>query len=93
MDEDGLSFVGSPATLYRATGAAYADQARYTWGAYISATLVGSQAVGGRFNPQGEFGALYTADDEATAWEETAARWAREDSQVFPRTRNYCTSS
>jgi RES domain-containing protein len=82
--DDGLSFVGRPETVYRITTPVYADQARLDWTAYVSATLAGSQRAGGRFNPKGEFGALYTSDDEATAWEETAARFAREGVSGLP---------
>jgi RES domain-containing protein len=82
--DDGLSFVGRPETVYRITTSVYADQARLDWTAYVSATLVGSQRAGGRFNPKGEFGALYTSDDEATAWEETAARFEREGVPGLP---------
>ena len=81
---DGLTFVGSPETLYRTTTERYADQARLGWEAYVRATVAGSERTGGRFNPRGEFGALYTSDDEATAWEEAAARYRRDGVSGLP---------
>ncbi len=83
---DGLNFVGSPVTLYRTTSALHADQARNDWDTYVSATLAASQGKGGRFNPKGEFGALYTADDDTTAWEEVAARYRRDGVPGLPAT-------
>jgi RES domain-containing protein len=83
---DGLSFVGSPITLYRTTSALHADQARNNWDAYVCATLAGSQGEGGRFNPKGEFGALYTADDDTTVWHEVAARYKRDGVPGLPAT-------
>lgn len=83
--DDGLSFVGRPESLYRTTSALYADQARLDWNAYVCATLAGSQRAGGRFNPKGEFGALYTSEDEATAWAEAAARYRREGVLGLPQ--------
>lgn len=83
--QDGLSFVGRPETLYRTTADAYADQARLDWPAYVTATLAGSERVGGRFNPKGEFGALYTSDAEESAWEEAAARYKRDGVSGLPQ--------
>lgn len=70
--------------LVRVADSVYADQARADFTGYVSRTLAASQAVGGRFNPPGEFGALYTASDEMTAWEEVAARFRREGVQALP---------
>jgi RES domain-containing protein len=89
--DDEIGFVGSPVTLYRTTEARYADQARLDWNAYASATLAGSQGAGGRFNPKGEFGAVYTADDEATAWEEAGSRFTREGVRGLPATMQLLT--
>ena len=64
--------------------AAYVDQARLHFELYLRDTLAASQRVGGRFNPPGEFGALYTASDSETAWAEVAARFQREGIPGLP---------
>lgn len=63
----------------------YADHARNDFATYVQRTLAYSQADGGRYNPPGEFGAIYTASDEATAWRELHARFAREGIHGLPR--------
>lgn len=82
--DDRLTWVGRPMELVRVAGSEYLDQARADFSDYVSRTLAASQAVGGRFNPPGEFGALYTASDEATAWEEAAARFRRQGVSGLP---------
>lgn len=81
---DGLTRVGRPLELVRALDPVYLDQARADWAAYVAATLRYCRLAGGRYNPPGEFGALYTADDEATAWEEIAARYRRQGLRALP---------
>lgn len=81
---EGLTWVGRPLELVRALDSVYLDQARANLLAYVATTLRYSQLVGGRYNPPGEFGALYTSDDEATAWEEIAARFRREGIRELP---------
>lgn len=76
--DTGLTFVGAPLELVRVTDPVYADQARTDWRDYLRKTLAATQSSGGRFNPRGEFGAIYTSEDEATAWEETASRFRRQ---------------
>lgn len=70
--------------LIRALDPVYLDQARASLAAYVATTLRYSQLAGGRYNPPGEFGALYTSDDETTAWEELAARFRREGIPALP---------
>ena len=62
----------------------HVDEARHDFSAYLRQTLSGSQRQGGRFNPPGEFGALYTSADEETAWFEVAARYEREGIDGLP---------
>ena len=76
--DDGLTWVGVQFEVVRTLGLKYLDDARLRFDQYISATLAASLRAGGRFNPRSEFGALYTASDISTAWEEVAARFARE---------------
>jgi RES domain-containing protein len=86
-DDDEISdtqFVGAPEELVRATDARYIDGARSDFAAYIAATLAGSMRAGGRFNPPGEFGAVYCADGHATMWAEVAARFGREGVPGLP---------
>jgi len=82
--ERGLTWVGRPMELVRIADSVYVDQARHNFQDYVSRTLAASQAVGGRFNPPGEFGALYTATDRETAWEEAAARFRRQGVPGLP---------
>jgi RES domain-containing protein len=81
---EGLTWVGRPLEVVRALDPVYLDQARADFPAYVAATLRYSHLAGGRYNPPGEFGALYTSDDEATAWEEIAARFRREGIPALP---------
>ena len=74
----GLRDIGSPVEFFRLTDPVYADQALAEWATYVHRTLQASMAAGGRFNAPCEFGALYTASDEQTAWLEIAARFERE---------------
>jgi hypothetical protein len=78
LAEQGLTWVGRPLEVVRILDSVYLDQARNDFLGYVRGTLAVSQSLGGRFNPPGEFGALYTAGDEATAWEEVAARYRRQ---------------
>ncbi len=77
-------FVGSPDEIIRATGARFVDSARADFAAYISTTLASSMGAGGRFNPIGEFGAVYCADSESTMWAEVSARLQREGVHHLP---------
>ena len=81
---EGLTWVGRPLELVLALDSVYLDQARANLPAYVATTLRYSQLVGGKYNPPGEFGALYTSDDEETAWEELAARFRREGIRELP---------
>ncbi|HEX5831613.1 MAG TPA: RES family NAD+ phosphorylase [Gemmatimonadaceae bacterium] len=80
----GLTWVGRPLDLVRALDPVYLDQARADWPSYVATTLRFSQLAGGRYNPPGEFGALYTTNDDATAWEELAGRFRREGIPALP---------
>jgi RES domain-containing protein len=84
--ERGLSLVGQPMEVVRTLEARLADQARNDFANYLRRTLEANQAVGGRYNPPGEFGALYTASDEDTAWSELHSRFMREDIPGLPDT-------
>jgi RES domain-containing protein len=76
--ETGITFIGNPQEVVRTTDRRYLDQARTDFRLYVHQTLAANQTFGGRYNPPGEFGALYTASDEDTAWAEIAARFRRE---------------
>jgi RES domain-containing protein len=80
----GVARVGRPKEVTRVLDPGYLDEARRSFREYVRRTLAASQAAGGRFNPPGEFGALYTAGDEATAWEEVAARFRRQGVTGLP---------
>lgn len=84
VQETGVTFVGAPIEVVRTTDTKYLDQARSDFVDYVHKTLAASQANGGRYNPPGEFGALYSASDEDTAWEEIAARYRREGITGLP---------
>ena len=76
--------VGAPLELFRVIHESRLDEARFDFPGYVSNTLAASQAFGGRFNPPGEFGALYSALDEDTAWSEVASRFSREGIEGLP---------
>ena len=76
--------VGAPLELFRVMHASRLDEARFDFPGYVRNTLVASRTFGGRFNPPGEFGALYTAMDEDTAWTEVASRFRREGIEGLP---------
>jgi RES domain-containing protein len=84
IEEQGVTWVGRPMELVRALDPVYLDEARLEFGQYLQKTLAASQRAGGRFNPPGEFGVLYTASDEDTAWEEIGARYKREGVPGLP---------
>lgn len=84
--EGGLEYVGLAETFVRVLEGRYAEQARHDFARYVRTTLLHNMRVGGRFNAPGEFGALYTASDEATAWHELAARYRREGIPGLPPT-------
>ncbi|MCU0634751.1 MAG: RES family NAD+ phosphorylase [Gemmatimonadaceae bacterium] len=84
MTELLVGFVGAPEELVRALDPRHADDARADFAAYLVATLQHNQRAGGRFNPPGEFGALYMASDEVTAWAELHARFVREGLPGLP---------
>lgn len=71
---------------FRAVDSKYADQARNNPDRYVAQTLFYNQGSGGRYNAPGEFGALYTASDEYTAWAEFHARLLREGVPGLPPT-------
>jgi RES domain-containing protein len=77
-DAPGTQFVGSPEEFVRAVASRYVDSARADFAAYISSTLSASMRAGGRYNPIGEFGAVYCADSTETMWKEVANRYAKE---------------
>ncbi|MCU0646479.1 MAG: RES family NAD+ phosphorylase [Gemmatimonadaceae bacterium] len=79
-----LAFTGAPEELIRVVDPRYADDARADFTAYVVTTLQHNPRVGGRFNPPGEFGALYMTSDEATAWAELHARFLREGVPGLP---------
>lgn len=81
---DGLTWIGSPIEVFRVVHSVHVDEARHDFPTYLRQTLSGSQRQGGRFNPPGEFGALYTSTDEETAWVEVAARFEREGIDGLP---------
>ncbi len=70
--------------VVRLTEARYAEQAEYHFPKYLSETLAANQMAGGRYNAAGEFGALYTASDAETAWEEFAHRLRRQGINSVP---------
>ena len=76
--------VGAPLELFRVIHASRLDEARFDFAGYVRNTLAASRSFGGRFNPPGEFGALYTALDEDTAWFEVASRFRREGIEGLP---------
>lgn len=80
----GLAFVGAPLEVTRTADPRYVDQARANFAEYVHRTLQASMGAGGRYNAPGTFGALYCASDEATAWEEVAARYRREGIPGLP---------
>ena len=82
--DDRLAWVGAPIKVVRILDLKYLDQAELQFEKYITETLAASERAGGRFNPRGEFGAVYTASDVATAWKEIAARFAREGIPGLP---------
>jgi len=84
IGEMGLTWVGRPMEVVRVLESVYFDQAQHDFDKYVHRTLAASQAAGGRFNPPGEFGALYTASDTDTAWEEVAARFRRQGVSALP---------
>lgn len=81
---EGLTWIGSPIEVFRVVHSVHVDEARHDFPTYLRQTLAGSQRQGGRFNPPGEFGALYTSTDEDTAWIEVAARFEREGIDGLP---------
>ncbi|GJG89615.1 hypothetical protein tb265_47960 [Gemmatimonadetes bacterium T265] len=82
--DSGLTFVGAPLEITRTADPRFVDQARADFEGYVHRTLQASMGVGGRYNAPGTFGALYCASDEATAWEEVAARYRREGIPGLP---------
>lgn len=79
-----LTLVGAAEEVVRTTDPIYAEQARNDFAKYLRTTLHYSQLGGGRFNAPGEFGALYTASNEDTAWAELHARYFREGIDGLP---------
>lgn len=80
----GITFVSLPIEVVRTTDRTYVDEARVDFPGYVRRTLAANQTFGGRYNPAGEFGALYAASDEHTAWEGVAARFRREGIPGLP---------
>jgi RES domain-containing protein len=79
-----LRFVGYAEEVVRAVDSKYADHARIDPRGYVQRTLSYNAQSGGRYNAPGEFGALYTASDEPTAWAELHARMRREGLPGLP---------
>jgi RES domain-containing protein len=77
-DPDPTQIVGSPEEVVRLTPQRYMAGAVTDFSAYVTSTVTASMHSGGRYNPQCEFGAVYCADAEETAWREVQARLARE---------------
>ncbi|WP_353268092.1 RES family NAD+ phosphorylase [Gemmatimonas sp.] len=86
MDELKRQPVGYPEEFFRTVDPKYADAARNDFAVYLQRTLFFNQRSGGRYNPPGEFGVLYTASDEETAWAELHARFLREGASGLPST-------
>jgi RES domain-containing protein len=84
QDVSETRFVGAPEELVRALDPRYLDSARTDFPSYVSATLSGRMRAGGRYNPPGEFGAIYCADSHQTMWEEIDARYRREGVPGLP---------
>jgi RES domain-containing protein len=84
--DEAVTFVGSPYDVGRVVEGVYLDQAEHNFQEYIHRTLAASQSYGGRYNPAGEFGAIYTASDEETAWYEVASRFERDGVHGLPST-------
>lgn len=79
-----LTRVGAPLEVVRIVHGSRLDEARFDFPGYLTSTLAASRAFGGRFNPPGEFGAIYTALDEETAWAEVVSRFGREGIDGLP---------
>jgi RES domain-containing protein len=87
--DQGVTWVGFPLEVIRVLESVYLDQAERDFASYIRETLAASQRYGGRYNPTCEFGAIYTASDEETAWQEVAARYEREGVHGLPPTMGF----
>lgn len=87
--DQGVTWVGFPLEVIRVFDSVYPDQAERDLASYIRGTLAASQRYGGRYNPACEFGAIYTASDEETAWQEVAARYEREGVHGLPPTMGF----
>ena len=86
MDELKRQPVGAPEEFIRTVDPKYADAARNDFALYLQRTMFYNQRSGGRYNPPCEFGVLYTASDEETAWAELHARFLREGASGLPPT-------
>ena len=87
--DQGVTWVGYPLEVLRVLDSVYLDQAERDFLDYVRRTLAASQSYGGRYNASGEFGALYTASDELTAWLEVAARYERQGIVGLPPTMGF----
>ena len=79
-----IETVVSSVVFVRIVEVQYAEYADLDFVEYVRTTLQHNQRAGGRFNPPNEFGVLYAASDEATAWAELHARFKREGLTGLP---------
>ena len=84
-DLDSVSWIGAPEEVVRIIDPRYLDEARFDFPKYVRNVLAGSQRHGGRFNPRGEFGAIYTTSVDDVAWQEAYNRWRTEGFKGLPQ--------
>ena len=76
--------VSSPLVFVRIVESLHAEHAELHFAEYVRTTLRHNRPAGGRFNAPNEFGVLYSASDESTAWAELHARFTREGLTGLP---------
>lgn len=79
-----IEVVESPTVFVRVLESEYAQHAGVDFAEYVRTTLWYNQRAGGRFNAPKEFGVLYAASDEETAWAELHRRYTREGLTGLP---------
>lgn len=84
-DLDSVSWIGAPEEVVRIIDPRYLDEARFDFPKYVRNVLAGSQRHGGRFNPRGEFGAIYTTTVDDVAWQEAYNRWRSDGFPGLPQ--------